>query len=74
MNDELQAFARAQILDGLSQLPDRCVMLFKRMYAHRDLDKPLANVVRDIPAEKLDWAMQQVSNTLAKHAKGLIKP
>ena len=42
-------------------------MLFKRMYAHGNLDADINSVVDSMPAEKLDWAMQQVYNTLRKY-------
>ena len=32
-----------------------------------DLDKPISDVVDDMPEDKLDWAMQQVENSLIKH-------
>lgn len=69
MNAELQAYARQQILEGLQQLPEAWQLTFKRMYSHLDLDKSLENVVADMPADKLDWAMQQVVNSLAKLEK-----
>ena len=66
MNNELQNFARKQILDGLNQLPPENQMLFKRMYSHKDLDAPIEAVVANMPEDRLDWAMQQVSRTLNK--------
>lgn len=69
MNDQLQKFARDTILTGLRQCPDGWQMLFKRMYSRGgDLDASIDSVVARMPAEKLDWAMQQVENSLAKLA------
>ncbi len=66
MNEQLQEFARAELLDGLGQLGDREVYLFKQMYAGGNPERCIEDVVADMPEEKLDWAMQQVERTLAK--------
>ena len=68
MNDQLKNFAREQLKDGLKQLPENWQMTFRRMYSHKDLEKDICAVVDDIPEEKLDWAMQQVENSLKKLA------
>lgn len=72
MNNELEEFARKQILAGLRQLPESNRVIFKRMYSPEDLDADIEAVVTAMPAERLDWAMQQVSRSLAKdkEAKG----
>ena len=66
MNNTISAFARQQIKDGLHQLTEKQQLLFKRMYSHEDLDKPIDDVVDDMPDSKLDWALQQVENSLKK--------
>ncbi len=60
MNDSLQRCAREELKRGLAQLPERHHHVFKLMYSHKNLNKPINNVVDDMPWEKLDWAMQQV--------------
>jgi len=63
MNEQLEDFARSTIIKGLKKLPERNQKLFKQMYSHKYLDLPIEDVVKRMPAEKLDWAMQQVSRT-----------
>ena len=61
---------------------DRNRDLFKKMYAHTDLsrtrgecqkgtckclDRDINDVVDTMPEEKLDWAMQQVQQTIKKY-------
>jgi len=66
MNNELQAFARASLKDGLSKCTEGNQLMFKRMYSPKDLDKSICDVVDSMPVDKLDWAMQQVQRTLDK--------
>jgi hypothetical protein len=74
MNQQLQDFARAKILEGLSKLPSDWQDKFKLMYGRaggkRTVDDakalPIADVVRDMSADKLDGALTQVDNSLAK--------
>lgn len=64
MNKQLAEFARSTIKDGLRQLPDKSVVIFKRMYAKGNMSLDIETVVDQMPDEKLDWAMQQIENTL----------
>jgi len=66
MNSTLSAFARRNLRDNLALCTAREQLLFKRMYSHLDLDKPINDVVDAMPDEKLDWAMQQVQRTVDK--------
>lgn len=68
MNQELIDTARAMLKTKLAQCTDDEQMMFKRMYANGDLALEINAVVDRMPAEKLDWAMQQVDNTLKKRA------
>lgn len=38
-------------------------LMFKRIYSHRDLDKPINEVVDEMPANKLDNAISQCEAT-----------
>ena len=69
MNEQLQAFARAELKAGLSQLPESHHMLFKRMYSHKNLEAKIDSVVDSMPENKLDWAMQQVKRSLDQQAE-----
>jgi hypothetical protein len=76
MNNQLQDYAREQLKAGLAQLPENWQRTFKLMYG-RDNGKrsventvalPINDVVDIMPEDKLDWAMQQVENSLKKLA------
>lgn len=69
MNTDLENFARQELKQGLSKLPDRCHLLFKRMYGHGDLEANINDVVNAMPVDTLDWAMQQVQKSLVIEAK-----
>ena len=64
MNDESQKFARQTIKDGLAKLPESNHKLFKLMYSPNDLNADINDVVDIMPADRLDWAMQQVKRSL----------
>jgi hypothetical protein len=54
---------RTEIKRILSKLEDKNRLVFKRMYSHLDLDKDINLVVDEMPAPKLDWALQQCKNS-----------
>ena len=66
MNEQLQAHARDTLKEGLAQCSDGEQLLFKRMYAHGNLDMPINEVVDNMDTDRLDWAMDQVKRTLDK--------
>ncbi len=68
MNKQIQDFARQTLRDGLGQLPESTQFIFKKMYSPNDTTKPINDVVDSMPADKLDWAMQQVQRSLDKLA------
>lgn len=68
MNKILQKFARDWLKDKLAMLPADNNLIFKRMYSRADLAKPIDSVIDDMSVTQLDWAMQQVQNTLDKRA------
>lgn len=71
MNKTLETFARNWIVVNLSKLPEGNQRKFKLMYARNDGDRSVKDavqmnifdVVKEIPADKLDWAMQQIENS-----------
>lgn len=77
MNPDLAAFAREKIKHGLAQLPASYHEVFNLMYGRaggkRSVEDakamPVNDVVDQMPAEKLDWAMTQVDNSLKKFKK-----
>lgn len=54
---------RTEIKRILSKLEESNRLVFKRMYSHNNLDKDINLVVDDMPANKLDWALQQCKNS-----------
>lgn len=54
---------RTEIKRILSKLEDGNRMVFKRMYSHGDLEKDINLVVDEMPAPKLNWALQQCKNS-----------
>jgi len=66
MNNQMKDFARKTIKEGLSKLPEDWQMMFIRMYSPDDLKVSVNDAVDIMPEAKLDWAMQQIENSLAK--------
>ena len=66
MNDQLQAFARQTLKEGLAKCTEGQQNMFKRMYSHDNKDLDIDAVVNKVPIDRLDWAMQQVQTTLDK--------
>lgn len=66
MNQQLEELARTTIKEGLARLSEGNRMMFKRMYAHGNLNTPIDEVVDKMPADKLENAMDQVQRTLDK--------
>jgi hypothetical protein len=78
MNRTLEQFAREEILNGLSECTEAEQLMFRRMYSPpvRGCDgqfdyynKTIEEIVSGLPAEKLDWALTQVENTLEKRQR-----
>lgn len=57
-------FIRAIIKDSLGDCTDGEQLIFKKMYSSDVLGLPIAEVVDRMPKKKLEWAMQQVHQTL----------
>ena len=70
MNEQLQAHARKTLKEGLAQCSDGEQLLFKRMYAHGNLDRSIDEVVGNMDSDRLDRAMDQVKRTLDKKTNG----
>lgn len=64
MNSSLANYARQKIKEGLSQLSEGHQMKFKRMYSHNNLKLSIEDIVKNMPEEKLNWALTQVQNSL----------
>lgn len=66
MNNTLREYAKSEIISGLEKLPESWVKKFKMMYSHNDLDASISDIIDKMPDEKLDWAMQQIYNSINK--------
>lgn len=64
MNKMIDKFARGYILDGLKSLPEEKQRFFVRLYSPTDLKASIENTVKRLGQEQLDWAMQQVEQSL----------
>lgn len=63
MNNELQAFARQNLKDGLAQCTEAQILLFKRMHYHKNLNASIDEAVNGMEEDRLDCAMLQVQRT-----------
>ena len=79
MNKTIEDFARSQIIEQCESLPAGNQRIFRLMYGRKtntrgiatrsveDAEKlSITDLVAEIPAEKLDWALQQLENTHTK--------
>ena len=67
MNERLQRFAREEILKDFEQCTQEQVYIFRAMYAPQLKQLNIVDVVNNIPAENLSWAMEQTRNTVLKN-------
>lgn len=72
MNQQLQDFARNYLKTNIATLPAENQRVFKLMYGRNGgkrsvedaTEMDVAAVVDEMPADSLDWAMQQVQRTV----------
>lgn len=57
---------RIEIKRLLSLLEERNRLVFKLMYSHTDLDKDVNEVVDELPAKRLNWALSQCQSSYHK--------
>ena len=57
---------RAQIKNILDSLPEENQKVFKMMYSHDDLNRPISDIVDNMVPKRLKWALTQVENTIIK--------
>lgn len=66
MNEQLQEFARMTLKSGLARCSEGEQLMFKKMYAHKNLEVDIDTAVDEMSETKLETAMDQVRRTLAK--------
>lgn len=59
MSRTKQQQRRDEIKRILGFLNEQNHLMFKRMYSHEDLEKEINQVVDEMPAHQLQWALQQ---------------
>lgn len=69
MNKIAERVAKNALKKGLAACTDGEQHMFKRMYAHGNLDMDINDVVDSMDEDKLECAMGQVERTLAKKEK-----
>lgn len=70
IEERVEREVRGEIIQGLAHpsITDAHRLLFRRMYSHDDLERPIPMAVELMPREKLDNALDQVLRTLTKLA------
>ena len=66
-NESLKSYARAYLKSLLSECTEGQQLMFKRMYSHKDLSRPIDTVVDMMEDDKLDWAVSQCERTVEKN-------
>jgi hypothetical protein len=66
---KVRALKNQLLIDLLNQCTAEQQLNFKRMYSHKDLEKPIENVVKDLPDDRYDWAVCQCERTIASNLK-----
>lgn len=77
MNEQLKTFAKEHLASNLAKLPTANQRIFKLMYGRNAGKRSVADaeamhiesILNEIPDCDLDWAMQQVLNTIDKIEK-----
>lgn len=69
MNKTFKKLCTQALKTSLKELPDNQFAVFKKMYSPRNQDLTVDECVDQMPDDRLDWAMTQVENSIAKNAK-----
>lgn len=59
-------YLRSRLKKHIKDCSEDEILIFKRMYSHKDLDRKVNDVIDLIPEEKLQHALQQVINKAAQ--------
>lgn len=70
MNTQLRQFAEKILIEGLESFTEAQVHLFKQMYSHKNLNLSIEDVVKNMPDDKINWALEQVRRTNEKRSDG----
>ena len=61
MDPRVEKYARMILLQDLLECTNDQQMIFKKMYSPDNLKATIVDVVDNLPEEKIDWAMKQLS-------------
>ena len=64
MNEELSTYARTFLKENIAKCTEGEIHVFKKMYSPTNPSLDIDKVIDQMPNEKLDWAMDQVKNSL----------
>lgn len=64
MNEALQVFVKKELRNGLKQCTKEQVQMFKLIYAPKNSDWTIKQVVASMPENRLDSAMEQVARAI----------
>jgi len=70
MHKDIENYTRECLKEMLRACTDDQVMMFKRMYHHKDLSVGIDEAVDAIPCDNLNWAYTQVRNTVKENEDG----
>jgi hypothetical protein len=71
-NETLKNAAKQILKDLLAQCTEGQQLMFKRMYCHKDLEKPINDAVDQMADDKIDWAITQTERTVEKNLSKLV--
>ena len=66
MNKTINNFAKTQLKELLKKCSEPQILMFKRMYCHKNLEATIEEAVDQMDEEKVENAMNQVERTLSK--------
>lgn len=61
---EIDEFKRKMLKSLLDQCNKNQKNIFNLMYSPKNVDKPIYDVVDEMPEDKLNWAIQQCEKTI----------
>lgn len=64
---KVKEFKQSLLIELLNQCTPEQQLFFKRMYSHKDLEKPIEQVAKDLPDDKYDWAVCQCERSVGKN-------
>lgn len=67
MSSPLSTLGKDKLKELLPQCTEAQQVMFKRMYSHKDLEKPINDIIDELPDDRINLALTQVENTISKN-------